>query len=68
LLRDQKEAYVEFVDEKKAFYIVWHNGLLLKPPKFEFPKYLWMIVHNWYHCIVVIGEPPASRAKNRPLR
>ena len=38
-----------FIDVRKAFDTVWHNGLLLKLLQFEFPKYLWIIVHNWYH-------------------
>ena len=51
-LRDQKKmAYVAFLVVKKAFDTVWHNGLLLKLLQFEFPKYLWIIVHNWcHHC------------------
>ena len=37
-----------FLDVKKAFDTVWHDGLLLKLSSFGFPRYIWTIVHNLY--------------------
>ena len=49
LLRAQKKkVYVAFLDVRKAFDTVWHNGLLLKLLQFLFPKYIWTLLFNWY--------------------
>ena len=45
----KKKAYAAFLDVRKAFDTVWHNGLFLKLLQFEFPKYLRIIAHKWYH-------------------
>ena len=37
-----------FLDVKKAFDTVWHEGLLLKLCQFGFPRYIWILIHNWY--------------------
>ena len=37
-----------FLDVKKAFDTVWHEGLLFKLCQFGFPRYIWIIIHNWY--------------------
>ena len=44
----KKKAFVAFLDIKKAFDTVWHEGLLHKLSLLGFPKYIWIILHNWY--------------------
>ena len=44
----KKKAYVAFLDVKKAYDTVWHEGLLLKLLQFNFPRYIWSLLHNWY--------------------
>ena len=44
----KKKAFVVFLDVKKAFDTVWHEGLLYKLTLFGFPRYIWIILHNWY--------------------
>ena len=48
LRAQKKKAYVAFLDVRKAFDTVWHNGLLLKLLQFSFPKYIWTLLFNWY--------------------
>ena len=44
----KRKAFVGFLDVKKAFDTVWHEGLLFKLCQFGFPRYIWILIHNWY--------------------
>ena len=44
----KKKVFVAFLDVKKAFDTVWHEGLLLKLALHKFPMYIWHILNNWY--------------------
>ena len=59
----KKKAYVAFLDVKKAFDTVWHEGLLFKLCQFGFPRYIWIIIHNWYRgsSSAVIWNSQTSR-------
>ena len=48
----KKKAFVVFLDVKKAFDTVWHEGLLYKLTLFGFPRYIWIILHNWYRGFI----------------
>ena len=44
----KKKVFVAFLDVKKAFDTVWHEGLMFKLALHKFPMYIWHILNNWY--------------------
>ena len=44
----KKKVFVAFLDVKKAFDTVWHDGLMFKLALHKFPMYIWHILINWY--------------------
>jgi hypothetical protein len=60
----KKKAFVAFLDVKKAFDTVWHEGLLYKLSLFGFPRYIWIILHNWYRgpTSAVLWKSSTSRS------
>lgn len=48
-LRDQgKKAYVAYLDVRKAFDTVWHEGLLVKMHQKGIQGPIWHIINKWY--------------------
>ena len=43
------KVFVAFLDVKKAFDTVWHEGLLFKLAHHKFPMYIWHILNNLYN-------------------
>ena len=53
------KAYVAILDARKAFDVVWHEGLFVELHKAGVPHALWFLLVSWYHqctSAVVWGE------------
>ena len=49
-IRDRgKKAYVAFLDVRKAFDTVWHQGLFLKMHRKGIPPRIWHLLQTWYN-------------------
>ena len=44
-IQEKKKAFVAFLDVRKGFNTMWHDGLLYKLCQFGFPKF---ILHSIY--------------------
>ena len=64
-VRNQRQkAFLAFLDVKKAFNTLWYNGLLLK---LGLPRYIWIIIHNWYRRCTSAAREHTPRPRDRGM-
>ena len=60
---DEKPVFIAFLDTKKAFDSVWHNGLMYKLYKMGMDPKMWRLLRNMYSdfkCAVLIDNKLSS--------
>ena len=66
------KAYVAFLDVKKAFYTVWHAGLLVKLHQKGVTGHLWRLINSWYtsssSCVLWNGTRSSSFVLKQGVR
>ena len=68
-LRSKKrKAFTAYLDVKKAFDTVWHDGLFQKLLLFGFPRYIWSILRDWYSCSTSAVLWNSSISRSFPIR